>query len=387
MEPDPVKVAQTALRHGYKLSTFSTPPKNGLGVSIAVGLTSSLSLEPTLHLVKAALLYADHVTLYSIPAFVFQSMKQLRAASPDQRLDLLADFMPLMGAEEYSESLSQMKDILRLTKGLKGLPKDVLVMREKFERLTKGLGARMNDAMSDQFGQIHSQELEKAIRSGLITVQPIGNGNMDSTMIYHFLEVLETITQQSANLPLLDEQSKKVLNSGIELGLVDRPTAAAGSKHPSVAADFIERLPVVSSDMATILDIRKELTPHVKPFREAMIGFSRDISAQPWEDDFAKEAELMYHEKVSPEIQRIEDALKSNTAFTRAIAALTTPTTMAGSTIGFGIGQALSVSAAAIATPVVGGIAAATKAIKEHSDEMRRIKGNQLYFYYQASKK
>lgn len=386
-KPDPQKIAEITIQHGLKKASFSPPPQRGLGVSIAVGMTKGLSLEPTMHLLKAALLYADHVTLYSIPAFVFQAINQLRKATPDQRLALLSDMLPLVGAAENVEALTQLREILKLARGRRDLPKDVLVLREKLERMTKGLGAQMNDALLDQFGESSSQELDLSVKAGLVSIQPIGDGSIDRNIIYHFLDILESMTQRSANLPLLDEQSRDVLRSGIEMGLVERPSALAGSKHPSLAADFIERLPVIDSDMATILDVRSELNPHVKPFREAMIGFSKEIASQPWETEFIRESELLYHEKIVPEVQRIEDALKSNSALTRAISSLTTSSTIAGSAIGFGIGQALSVGAAAIATPVVGGLAVTAKAVKEHGDEKRKIKGNQLYFYYQASKK
>jgi len=77
--------------------------------------------------------------------------------------------------------------------------------------------------------------------------------------------------------------------------------------------------------------------------------------------------------------------LKANNAIQRVIGAIGSPVG-AGSVVGLAVGGLVSVHAAAIAGPIAGGVALASKVIKEHAEEKKKASGSQLFFYYKASK-
>src|SRR3712207_3330520 len=64
------------------------------------GYPGRLTVEHDLHLVKAALLYADRATLYSPTASPLLSVHRLRAPSPQQEQAIWKPIIPYVTADE-----------------------------------------------------------------------------------------------------------------------------------------------------------------------------------------------------------------------------------------------------------------------------------------------
>jgi len=108
------------------------------------------------------------------------------------------------------------------------------------------------------------------------------------------------------------------------------------------------------------------------------------------DDDFSKESEDVFRERVEPAILEIEDAYKSNNLLMKLapnmVEKSVIPTT--SSALGLLLAQATELPAI-----VAGGLgllagtsAVAIQPLKEWRDQKRAIESNQLFFYYQAGK-
>jgi hypothetical protein len=74
-------------------------------IAVVTGPSSEMSLGKEIGLCKAALLYGDAVTLYSPNALLLASVERLGNANPDERIELLRAFFPIVRPEAGSETL------------------------------------------------------------------------------------------------------------------------------------------------------------------------------------------------------------------------------------------------------------------------------------------
>jgi hypothetical protein len=142
-------------------------------------------------------------------------------------------------------------------------------------------------------------------------------------------------------------------------------------------------------DMVTmdeVIDIRRELERPLVRFRSGIIKFSRDIQNSPWEKDFPLKAEEVFREHVEPAIMDLEDACQSNKFLLKLIPKLGTTGVATPSVIGLLVAEASHLPGIIAAGLGLSATVATIEAYKEWRKENQQIEGNQLYFYYKASK-
>ena len=142
---------------------------------------------------------------------------------------------------------------------------------------------------------------------------------------------------------------------------------------------MLQRLPLFEeATVAEVLDIRRELEGPLRGFRLAVSDFSRQIRSAGWEPAFSEEADALFREKVQPEIEQIEEAVRENRpldALARRVVRHGATRTTFGAVIG-------SVSDLSVLAGIAIGLGSAgVQAYLDQQERLREIQDKQLYFY------
>jgi hypothetical protein len=157
-----------------------------------------------------------------------------------------------------------------------------------------------------------------------------------------------------------------------------------------IATDLLTRLPGFSAaSVDELVDIRKELAPYTSGFRKSVLDLSAEIQSTPWHPDFAFEVEREIHRKVGPTVEQIESEIRHNSYLKEILRrAVKDPLVIpASSAFGLIVSNATGSSEliAQVASTVAGVGLIAAEALDDWKANRRRIRQNELFFYYKAS--
>lgn len=290
--------------------------------------------------------------------------------------------------------------------------------REEKRRINKRTRKEILGMVEKERGELETMVLEQhkaagiegfreAVRSNLLEVHPFrqtsaaaiveatirGGGNLLrgvdlADLLGEFLDHAMDAVEDPSTYPLFDDLTGDFIGEAVSHGLLT-PTEAstARGRYGGISADLLRRLPMFEeASLSDVLAIRQELEGPLRGFRLAIRGFSREIQSAAWEPGFPEEADALFREKVKPEVEKIEEAVRGNGLGNLAWSTArhgATPATF-GAVIGSASDLPTLAGAAAGALPVLG--AAGVKALLDRNDKLKEIRGNQLYFYHRAGK-
>lgn len=396
----------------------------GLHITIGTYPSRELSLEQELRLLKAALLYGDHVKLYSLTSSMMSMVLRQRDFSPRHQMQLIEKVIPYLKPEKEArvllKSLKKVKKKSR-TKHLSGQDRALLanfqqLLAEQWEAIKEKATEIARDAGFD--------EMERAVQAGLLELHTFEGTDNNKTvlefmtdciagvsgsprvesrrpemshrsdkLIWEFVERVSNAVSDGSTYPLFDAETSGLVMEEIDEKRLDvSESDIERGRHGGLAGDLLKRLPLF--DQATVdevLDIRRELERPLTRFRGAVVQFSGDIRSTSWDKDFPPEAEKMFYRDVGPAILDIEDAVKSNKLLASILRKfvdkpMVLPT---GSIFTLVISQ-LSSLPNEIALSLGVGISSAAiiyDAYREWKQEKQVIEQNQLFFYYEAQKR
>lgn len=407
----------------------------GFHMTITTGLDDAhepsvlggVSLEHDLRLVKAALLYADDVTLYSPAASMLLSIGNLDAYRAKEKIDLLTASLPyIMPDGKEAASLRQGLETYR------HLKKQRYTTSEE-RRFIQGIEqASQWDQMCSVSGKIARDSqvamLVRAIKSGRLHVHDflkakgqsraetaarlIGQAAIDATarqaqgwsdaIIEDYVLRMSKAISSGQTFPLFDTQAANLARQGVREGMFTvSDTGMNRGRHSGLAADLLERLPLFEqASVDEILDIRRELAKPLVRFRKAVTTFSGTIKAAAWDDDFLTEADAIFYRDVDPVVQEIAEMVESNRYLLQLLRKIGLPAGALTAVISRIadlpeiVAQAINNPAAAqvvnpaVATAVAGAVGSAVfSTVWEKWDKGQNIEQQELYFYYRARKK
>lgn len=371
--------------------------------SVAGHDSSELDLSQDLALVKATLMYADRVTLFSMGSAVLSGIAEYQEATTAEKAKLvvkfLGDLQPSMSAGdiEFFEAVVGLRGRKQQRKVSKRTRQEILDMVAK-ER------GEMDAMVVDQHRAAGIEGFRDAVESGVLRIHPFRQASAEAVVEAHIrgggnllagVDLADAITEyveQTTNMvrdggtyPVFDDLTGEFVAECVANDLIAAPrTAEHRSRYGGIAADLLERLPLFEqATLAEALDIRRELDTPLRGFRHAVADFSREIASAGWDTEFADEADILFREKIEPEVERIEAALSENNDFRRLLERTAEHGTT-GTFIGAVVGSASDLSNLAAAAS--GLTAAGIRAEIDRRQERRAVRGNQLYFFFRASR-
>ena len=388
-----------------------TNTKSGLHFTIgsAAGHDSprALDLREDLALAKATLLYADHVKLCSVGSSFLSGIAEYAEASAENRARLVVRFLPDLEPSFTPDEIH----FFEAAVGLRG--------RAEKRRVSKRTRREILDMVAEQQAELDAMVLEQhktagidgfreAVKSGRLEVHTFretsaeavveatlrGGGNLlygiDLVdVLEEYIDQVSVAVADGSTYPVFDDLTGDFVAEAVHAGLITLTgTSADRSRYGGISSDFLRRLPLFETvSLSDIMDIRRVLEGPLRGFRLAIASFSGEIRSAAWDPGFPDEANVLFREKVEPEVKRIEEEVRQNAGLAefawRTARHGTTPAAFGG-VIGAVSDLPTLAGAAAGALPILG--AAGFKALADRREKLKEIHANQLYFYYRADR-
>jgi len=377
-----------------------------VGMHITVATSSEqqdLTLGDELRLVKAALLYADTVTLASPGAAAVLAASRLMNVEPVERhrrlLDLAAllmdpeirQYVPLLTQRRFRRQFPNYAELKAI------LDRSV----EEVAGVVGGIGL-----------QAHLPELQTAITAGVLEIDDLGldpvafltdavlsasgrapsEGSAATAIGAMVARVGGAVAPGALTYPLFDDGANRLAEALTALGqqgVSRRPATEAG-----LASHFVGRLPAFpDATVAEVIDVRRGLQRPLIRFRGAVAGMARELEEAPWDSGFRDLADSLYRSEVAPALLDLEENVRDSgtLSLVRHAALSGTPYKAAGATIALGLAGAatlpdIAALALAVGTPFAMAAGAAAEIVKEQFRLQHERERNRFLFVYEADR-
>ena len=284
-----------ASEHRHPAVPISPPPKKertGLHITIGTYPSGDLSLEHDIRLVKAALLYADSVELYSFTStFFLHMLPRFASFNMTNQLKLLENTIPYMSPEKDGPGL------LAFAKWFRGsrhrhLSRDQHIVRQEMQKGVKQFVAQIRAVADELATKAKVRDVERAVQSGVLELHRFKfEGANDDDILIEFMTdciagaagspqlasrkpamskrndkatnefagaLFDTVTDGTTH-PLFDEPTSDLVQAAIREGWISPSESTIGrGKHSALAGHLLSRLPLFDlAPVDEILDIRK----------------------------------------------------------------------------------------------------------------------------------
>jgi hypothetical protein len=374
-----------------------------------VGSSGQPSLTTDLLLVKAGLLYADRVRLYSIGSTLGAQLLTLSDATCNEKLKWLERFFKNQQTEWPREASGGLEMVKRYRQLLRkqsvkrlGLPE-----RQEMIHIRNALSSVWQEyekSMSGYARRAGAEDIVAARNSGLLDLHQFRSGMVETLteltpqdtrrkqdlfdeLTLEFFDLIAEAVANGSTHPLFDDISGDLLRAGVDVGAVTpSESSVARGRHSGLATDVLGRLPLFEkASVQQILDIRRELEDPLVRFRTALIGFSEEISSVAWDPEFVSDADTVFRKQIEPAVLELDEEVRSNSGLTELAMRAFRPQDM---------GTGLLVTLSSLTNlPAVAAVALGTsttvaitghKAYKEWREDRKNMERNQMYFYYRA---
>jgi hypothetical protein len=287
-----------------------TADLTSLHITIAAGSIEggSLDLSHETRLVKAALLYADRVTLASPKVMIVASMAGVTVGDLEQRR---AAMLGMLDVLPDGAAIRPVYEALRRTK--RKTKSQLLVYRQLIERLDKGAGEVVGKIQS-LLEDAGAGELDEALKAGVVDLNPLGlnepGGSVDNLILRLADLLAEVVAPSSRTYPMFDDTTGGLLAAMMREGKV--PGAQLGyATQAALASRFVGQLDAFpDAPMGAVLEARDLLRAPLIGFRAAMTEMEHDMEATPLDENFERVVQDMYRKRVAPALQELEDIAK-----------------------------------------------------------------------------
>lgn len=393
---DPAAVGKALL--SLPRATRTQPRASGHGMTIAVATSPQAadgqgmaagSLATEVRLCKDALLYGDHVVLYSPNHYMLTGLEELIHLDFAGRLQFLRAVAPAMESGRDGFAIPNLEELVRLQRKRRRTRDEIrllLAFRSKIDREWPGLIETVQQLRDDA----GADALRSAIDRGLLTVHPYMDHDAEfspDAVMYAMVERIAEILRDSGQYPLFDDRTGHLVRAGIQEGIF-APTGSSRvrGKQIKAAAGFLERLPSLpAASIDEVIDVRQELANPLVNFRSIVTKLAAGIDADATSSGFPREIEDLWYAHAEPALQAIRETIEDNSYLRQ----LRDRTIQDGHTIGVG-GLSLALSqvgdlSALISGGLVAGAAISTAAVRgliQRHEVLREVSRREFYFLH-----
>lgn len=394
--------------------------RDGLQITIAAFPSQNIKLEQEFSLIKAALLYADRIKVFSPTATSIKMISNMENLPPSLQIKFFERVTPITAEKEDSEKLLSFLSAYKSLSNKKQLNKNELILRSQIEKKFKQHWGLFDEFIQKMVEESKIKELDKLSKLGILNwhvfkgtntrdsavdfmaecVEIAVSGhrrniqkNNQNALVSEFIEQIVKTIQDNSTYPLFDTQVDSLVRTSIRANVI-RPSEQGieRGRHVGLAKSLFDHLPLFEhATIDEILDIRNELESPLIRFRKAMIIYSENIKPASWDRDFVYDAEKVFHRDVEPALLEIEESIKSN----KYLAELTRKfmdkplTIVPGSLISIAMANFTSLPQEIALSLGIGitSLAIVYDAYEEWLRKQKITEQNLLYFYYKTHKK
>jgi hypothetical protein len=288
-----------------------TANPTSLHVTIVAGSIArhgALDLSQETRLVKAALLYADRVTLANPKMMIIASMAGIIPGNLEHRRAAVLGMMDVLphGAATravYEELRGKRRKSVR----------EMLVLRGLVERLDRGVEQALAqvESMLEEAG---AGELDQALRAGVVDLNHLGLNESDPGLARVTLWladlIVEMVAASSPMYPMFDDAPDGLLATMIREGRAPGARLDEATR-PAIASRLIGRLDAFpDAPMGAILEAREKLAAPLTRFRRAIAKTQADLETMPLDEDFERGIRDTYQKRVAPALEELEDVAR-----------------------------------------------------------------------------
>jgi hypothetical protein len=394
----------------------------GVHPANSIDSANKIDLRQEIKLIKAALLYADKVKIYSSAISILQIALQLSDLSIDEQFQFMEMILPYL--KNSSPKAVQGLALLRVlqnpaiyqsiqNEGLKEFRDGFSSQWEEIKRVlyamteNTGLG-EINTALNSGILELHQVSANKdkahAMRLmadyiALASEKQLPNHEIaamhsrNSEMTIEFVAGILDSVVSNTTYPLFDANIGKLTNLAKDAGIISIANVDQNKvRQVSLANNLFQMLPVFEhASINDVLLLRAELKKYLVRFRKSIIEFSSSVASNPWDTDFEKEVDILVRKEIEPAILDLNDEIASN-SFVKKLArqVIDKPLLLApGATLSLVLSQFPNLPGQIVGGLGIGAGTAALvyNAYNDWVSKQNSIEHNGLYFYYQTNKK
>lgn len=364
-----------------------TANPSSLHITIVAGSITrhgALDLSQETRLVKAALLYADRVTLANPTMMIIASMAGIIPGNLEHRRAAVLGMMDVLPDGAATRAVYE-----ELRRKRRKSVREMLVLRGLVERLDRGAeqAVAQVESMLEEAG---AGELDLALRAGVLDLNHLGLNESDAGLARVTLWladlVVEIVAPTSPRYPMFDDAPAGLLAAMIREGRA--PGARLGdATKPALASRLVGRLDAFpDAPMSAILEAREKLAAPLIHFRRAIATMQVELESVPLDEDFEGGVRDTYEKRVAPALEELEDVarqLRTATLLGRELLAGTARTgdEAAISFITATVAELPGLAALALG---IGLDVGASSVYKRRSELKERQMENRLLFLYEA---
>jgi hypothetical protein len=276
-------------------------------------------------IVKAALLYADHVTLTSPKAALLQAAFDLLDGPERVRQDRLLELAAALMDPQSAALMATLKG----RPGRPRTPAQIALDQQLRAHLKPHLG-EVEKVIDGFRGAPGVSDVRRAQAAGALSLNTLGLQPVptiiDSLMLASgnrkrgqsrvdiadrlLKEITRSVAPAATSYPMFDEQAGGLLGSMIEEGLLPGVDLKPAT-HAHLAGHLIGSLEAFpDAPVDGLLDVRRALGDPLIRFRGAVTAMTRELDSTPLDAGFARAADEVYRERVAPELLALEESFR-----------------------------------------------------------------------------
>ena len=360
-------------------------------VIAAAGVDAHLmSLKPELRMIKAALLYADTVTL-TTPKIAMRQQFALMDR-PDDEYRRRVQESGMTRRPGWEQAISMVHGARLHERPL--TPEEARIV-EPFKEDFAMMSRLRTESASRMLDCSEQTEFARAVDAGVLRVNSLDFGMGDpaqhaDAVADEFEELLaDALKGTSGSYPLFDEMAWLTVAPAVRrAGLTPREMAPANEA--ALATRFIvdQVEAYADAEIDVLLDVRARLADPLTRFRAAMARASHEIETTGFDASFDVEARAVFHREVEPALLELRESLHELGAGATLRRAAEPAAQWLG--VGAAAGAVMTELQSAAVSAVTGLITAAGAGIRSELQHRRQIKTaqatNSYFFLWQANR-